>query len=517
MEGIGAEAASLAGHLKLANLCWIYDNNRITIEGATSLAFSEDVAARFAGYGWAVQHVTDANDLGALRAAFEAFRAQTDRPTLIVVDSVIGYGAPHKQGTHSAHGEPLGVDEVKATKRFYGWPEDATFLVPDEVAEHVRAGMAERGGAQRREWEQLFARYAAQYPQQAEQLNHMQRRTLPEGWDTDIPTFPADAKGMAGRDANAAVLNAVARRVPWLIGGSADLAPSNKSRLTFEGAGDFSVENRAGRNLHFGVREHAAAAVSNGLALSKLRAYQAGFLIFSDFQRGALRLSALMELPVIHVYTHDSIGLGEDGPTHQPVEQLATLRATPNVNVVRPADANETALGWKFALAQHDGPCALVLSRQGIPILDPDSVPADAIEKGAYVLRESSKGDDPDVILIGTGAEVGLCVDAAAELEEDGVATRVVSMPCWDRFAEADRDYQDSVLPPACRARVSVEAAATIGWDRWVTDDGATIGMTGFGASGPANELFEHFGFTPGDVAQRAKDVVQRLAGATHG
>ena len=505
MEGIGAEAASLAGHLKLANLCWIYDNNRITIEGATSLAFSEDVPARFAGYGWAVQHVTDANDLAALRAAFEAFRAQTDRPTLIVVDSVIGYGAPHKQGTHSAHGEPLGVDEVKATKRFYGWPEDATFLVPDEVAEHVRAGMAERGGAQRREWEQLFARYAAQYPQQAEQLNHMQRRTLPEGWDTDIPTFPADAKGMAGRDANAAVLNAVARRVPWLIGGSADLAPSNKSRLTFEGAGDFSVEDRAGRNLHFGVREHAAAAVSNGLALSKLRAYQAGFLIFSDFQRGALRLSALMELPLIHVYTHDSIGVGEDGPTHQPIEHLASIRAMPGVIDLRPADANEVAQAWRVLMPIRHEPVALMLSRQALPTLDRSRYGSAAgVAKGAYVLADPPEGE-PEVILIATGSEVAMTVDAYEQLTADGIKARVVSMPSMELFDKQPRTYRDQVLPPSVTARVSVEKGTTFGWDRWVGPTGAIIGMSTFGASAPLKVLQAKFGFTLEHIVATAR------------
>ena len=370
MEGIGAEAASLAGHLKLSNLCWIYDNNKITIEGPTSLAFSEDVPARFAGYGWAVQHVSDANDLAALGVAFDAFRAETERPTLIVVDSIIGYGSPNKAGTHSAHGEPLGVEEVKATKRFYGWPADETFRVPTEVAEHIGGGMRERGGGLRADWEALFARYAAEYPEQAAQLNHMQRRTLPEGWDADIPSFPADAKGVAGRDANATVLNAVAARVPWLVGGSADLAPSNKSRLTFDGAGDFSATDRAGRNLHFGVREHAAAAAANGLALSKLRAYQAGFLIFSDFQRGALRLSALMELPLIHLYTHDSIGVGEDGPTHQPIEQLASIRAMPGVIDLRPGDANEVAEAWRVLMPIRHEPVALMLSRQPLPTLD---------------------------------------------------------------------------------------------------------------------------------------------------
>ena len=416
MEGIGAEAASLAGHLKLSNLCWIYDNNKITIEGPTSLAFSEDVPARFAGYGWAVQHVSDANDLVALGAAFDAFRAESERPTMIVVDSIIGYGSPNKAGTHSAHGEPLGVEEVKASKRFYGWPEDETFLVPPEVADHVGGGMRERGGGLRRDWEALFARYAEEYPEQAEQLNHMQRRTLPEGWDADIPSFPTDAKGVAGRDANARVLNAVAQRVPWLVGGSADLAPSNKSRMTFDGAGDFSATERSGRNLHFGVREHAAAAVANGLALSKLRAYQAGFLIFSDFQRGALRLSALMELPLIHLYTHDSIGVGEDGPTHQPIEHLASIRAMPGVIDLRPGDANEVAEAWRVLMPIRHEPVALMLSRQPMPTLDRERYASAAgVARGAYVLADPPQGE-PEVILIATGSEVSMTVDAYERL-----------------------------------------------------------------------------------------------------
>ncbi|HEY5879898.1 MAG TPA: transketolase, partial [Nakamurella sp.] len=370
MEGVAAEAASLAGHQKLANLCWIYDNNKITIEGDTSIAFTEDVAGRFRAYGWAVQHVPDANDITALNAAFDAFRAERVRPTLIVVDSVIGYGAPTKAGSHSAHGEPLGPDEVAGAKRNYGWPQDMQFLVPDRVREHVGAGVGARGERLRRQWEELFARYATDHPDLAQGLDLMQRRLLPDGWDSDIPTFPADPKGVAGRDASGAVLNSIAARVPWLLGGSSDLAPSNKSRLTFAGAGDFEPADRAGRNLHFGVREHAAGAIANGLALSKIRAYQAGFLIFSDFQRGALRLSALMELPVIHLYTHDSIGVGEDGPTHQPVEQLASLRAIPGLIDLRPADANEVAQAWRLIMPLRHDPVALVLSRQALPTLD---------------------------------------------------------------------------------------------------------------------------------------------------
>jgi transketolase len=496
MEGIGAEAASLAGHLKLGNLCWIYDNNRITIEGSTSLAFSEDVPARFAGYGWAVHHVTDANDLTALDAAYDAFRVETGRPTLIVVDSIIGYGAPHKQGTHSAHGEPLGEDEVRATKRFYGWPEDETFRVPPEVAEHVGSGMREHGGGLRREWEEMFARYAAEYPEQAEQLNHMQRRTLPDGWDADIPTFPADAKGKAGRDANNTVLNAIGPKVPWLVGGSADLAPSNKSRMTFEGAGDFSAEDRAGRNLHFGVREHAAAAAANGLALSKLRAYQAGFLIFSDFQRGALRLSALMELPLIHMYTHDSIGVGEDGPTHQPIEHLASIRAMPGVIDMRPGDANEVAEAWRVLMPIRHEPVALMLSRQPLPTLDREKYASAAgVAQGAYVLADPPDGD-PDVIIIATGSEVAMAVDAYEQLTADGIKARVVSMPSMELFDKQPQSYRDQVLPPSVTARVSIEKGTTFGWDRWVGATGAIIGMSTFGASAPLKVLQAKFGFT---------------------
>jgi transketolase len=505
MEGIGAEAASLAGHLKLSNLCWIYDNNKITIEGSTSLAFSEDVPARFAGYGWAVHHVSDANDLAALGAAFDAFRAETERPTLIVVDSIIGYGSPNKQGTHSAHGEPLGADEVKATKRFYGWPEDETFRVPAEVADHVGAGMRQRGGGLRRQWEALFARYAAEYPEQAEALNHMQRRTLPQGWDADIPSFPADAKGVAGRDANGKVLNAVAARVPWLVGGSADLAPSNKSRMTFDGAGDFSATDRAGRNLHFGVREHAAAAVANGLALSKLRAYQAGFLIFSDFQRGALRLSALMELPLIHVYTHDSIGVGEDGPTHQPIEHLASIRAMPGVIDMRPGDANEVAEAWRVLMPIRHEPVALMLSRQPLPTLDRTRyASATGVARGGYVLADAPHGE-AEVILIATGSEVAMTVDAYERLTADGIRARVVSMPSMELFDKQPRSYRDEVLPPTVTARVSVEKGSTFGWDRWVGPTGAIIGMSTFGASAPLKVLQAKFGFTVEHIVAAAR------------
>jgi transketolase len=506
MEGVGAEAASLAGHLRLQNLCWIYDNNKITIEGATSLAFSEDVAARFGGYGWAVQHVGDANDLAALGKAFEAFRAETARPTLIIVDSVIGYGAPTKAGTHAAHGEPLGAEEVAAAKRFYGWPADETFRVPEQVRTHFEQGMRARNARLRREWEELFARYAGEFPQQAEQLNRMQRRTLPDGWDAELPEFPPDAKGLAGRDANGKVLNVVAQRVPWLLGGSADLAPSNKSRLTFEGAGDFSAQDRAGRNLHFGVREHAAAAVCNGLALSKLRAYQAGFLIFSDFQRGALRLSALMELPLIHLYTHDSIGVGEDGPTHQPIEHLASIRAMPGVIDLRPGDANEVVEAWRVLMPIRHEPVALMLSRQPLPTLDRSRyAPASGLAKGAYVLADPPDGADPQVILIATGSEVGMTVQAYEQLTADGIRALVVSMPSWELFDKQPRAYRDEVLPPSVTARVAVEKASVFGWERWVGSAGAIVGMHTFGASAPMKMLQAKYGFTTDNIVAVAR------------
>jgi transketolase len=515
MEGIGAEAASLAGHLGLANLCWIYDRNKITIEGGTELAFTEDVAARFTGLGWSVEHVADANDLSALRRAFEAFRAQTARPTLIIVDSVIGYGAPNKQGTAAAHGEPLGADEVRAAKRSYGWPEDASFAVPDEVYADFESGVRATGAKLRRDWEEMFARYVVDHPDPADHLDRMQRRLLPEGWDADLPVFPADAKGVSGRDANARVLNAVAQRVPWLIGGSADLAPSNKSRLTFDGAGDFGPTERAGRNLHFGVREHAAAAVANGLALSKVRAYQAGFLIFSDFQRGALRLSAVMELPVIHMFTHDSIGVGEDGPTHQPVEQLASLRALPGMIDLRPADANEVAEAWRFIMPLRHDPVALVLSRQPLPTLDRTTYASAAgLARGAYVLAGNPDAT-PEVILIATGSEVSLAVAAYEQLTTEGIDARVVSMPSMQLFDRQDREYRDTVLPPSVTARVAIEQASAFGWDRWVGFEGKVIAMGTFGASAPLKDLQTKFGFNPEAVAAAARALVERNRGAS--
>jgi transketolase len=514
MEGVGAEAASLAGHLRLSNLCWVYDSNRITIEGSTDLAFTEDVATRFTGLGWAVEHVTDANDLAALERAFDAFRANDERPTLIIVDTVIGYGAPTKQGTAAAHGEPLGDDEVRAAKRAYGWPEDAQFLVPEEVYADFEQGVRSRGLRLRQEWEQLYSRFEAEQPELADALDRMQRRLLPDGWDDGLPEFPADAKGVSGRDASAKVLNALAQRVPWLLGGSADLAPSNKSRLTFDGAGDFGPGDRAGRNLHFGVREHAAAAVANGLALSKVRAYQAGFLIFSDFQRGALRLSALMELPLIHLFTHDSIGVGEDGPTHQPVEHLASLRAMPGMIDMRPGDANEVVEAWRTIMPLRHEPVALVLSRQPLPTLDRSRyASAEGVAKGAYVLAGDS-GGVPDVILVATGSEVALAVAAHEQLVSEGVASRVVSMPSMELFDRQPQEYRDAVLPPSVTARVAIEQASSFGWDRWVGSGGRIIAMGTFGSSAPLKDLQSKFGFTPEAVTAAARELVTRGAAA---
>ena len=509
MEGIGAEAASLAGHQKLSNLCWLYDSNKITIEGSTDLAFTEDVARRFEGYGWAIQHVDDANDLDALNRALAAFQAEQERPTMIIVRSIIGYGAPTKQGSHSAHGEPLGVEEIRGAKRFYGWPEDESFLVPDKVRSHF-ADLGIRGAEVRAEWDELFTGYSKEYPELADQLDRMQRRHLPEDWDADLPDYPADPKGAAGRDTNQKVLNIVAQRVPWLIGGSSDLAPSNKSRLTFEDAGDFQPDNRAGRNLHFGVREHAAGAVANGLALSKIRAYQAGFLIFSDFQRGALRLSALMELPVIHMFTHDSIGVGEDGPTHQPVEQLASLRAMPGMIDMRPGDANEVVEAWRVIMPLRHDPVAMILSRQALPTLDRSKyAPASGLAKGAYVLA-GDPDETPDVILIATGSEVALAIAAYEQLVDEGIKARVVSMPSWELFDRQTDEYRDSVLPPEVTGRVVIEQASSFGWDRWAGSTGEIIAMSTFGASAPLKALQSKFGFTPEAVVAAAKRQIDR-------
>jgi transketolase len=510
MEGISQEAASLAGHLKLDNLCWIYDNNHITIEGHTDLAYSDDVATRFIGNGWNVTRVGDANDLAMLDRAFDVFKKTTGRPTLIIVDSHIGYGAPTKQDTHAAHGEPLGEDEIKAAKRFYGWPEDAKFLVPDGVREHFGAGMGARGAKLRGEWMSLFDAYKTKYPAEADALYRMQHRQLPEGWDKGIPVVPADAKGLAGRDASAKVLNVVAQNVPWLLGGSADLAPSTKTRLTFEGAGDFEAGRYAGRNLHFGVREAAMGAALNGLSLSKIRPYGSGFLIFSDYGRAPIRLAAIMEIPVIYVYTHDSIGVGEDGPTHQPVEQLVSLRAIPGLVTLRPADANEVAEAWRVILQIRHEPVCLILTRQALPTLDRTKYASAAgLAKGGYVLADAP-GGAPEVLLLGTGSEVSLCVAAQEQLAKDGVKSRVVSMPSWELFDRQDKAYKDSVLPPSVGARVSVEQGSTLGWERYVGSGGRAIGMRTFGASAPLKDLQKKFGFAPESVVAAAKEQLSR-------
>jgi len=511
MEGIAGEAASLAGHLRLANLCWVYDNNRITIEGSTSLAFTEDVATRFIGYGWNVTRVGDANDREMLARAFQTFRGETQRPTLIIVDSHIGYGAPTKQGTAAAHGEPLGEEEIRAAKRFYGWPEDEHFLVPVEVYKNFADGVGARGKAARDEWMNLFERYRSEYPDLADQLYRMQHRQLPDGWDADIPEFPVDAKGLATRDSSGKVLNAVARNVPWLLGGSADLSPSTKTSLTFEGAGEFQPDDASGRNMHFGVREFLSAAVANGLSLTKVRPFWSTFLIFSDFARGAIRLSALMEIPVIHIFTHDSIGVGEDGPTHQPVEQLASLRAIPGLLVIRPCDANEVAEVWRVVMQLRHEPAALVLSRQALPTLDRDRYgAASGLARGGYVLADPPEGD-PQVILIATGSEVHVALGAYGQLASEGVRARVVSLPCWELFEQQPRDYRDDVLPPRITARVAVEQATTLGWERFVGLSGAVVGMHTFGASAPLKALVTKFGFTPEAVARIAKEQIESI------
>jgi len=510
MEGLSGEAASLAGHLRLANLCWIYDNNHVTIEGHTELAFSEDVAARFLGYGWNVTRVGDANDLALLERAFDVFRACDDRPTLVIVDSHIGYGAPHKQDTSAAHGEPLGEDEVRLAKRAYGWPEDAKFLVPEGVYAHFGRGFGARGRALREAWFARFAQYREVNPELADQLYRMQHRELPEGWDRGLPEFAPDAKGLAGRDASAKVLNVLAQNVPWLLGGSADLAPSTKTRLTFEGAGDLTATNPGGRNIHFGIREHAMAAIVNGLALSKLRAYGSTFFTFSDYARPAIRLAAIMEIPIIHVFTHDSIGVGEDGPTHQPVEHLASLRAIPGLVTLRPADANETVEAWRTIMQLRHDPVALVLSRQPVPTFDRSRyAPASGLARGAYVLADAA-GGEPDLLLLATGSEVALCLAAYERLTADGFRARVISMPSWELFERQPEGYRESVLPGRVRARVAVEQASIFGWDRYVGPAGEIIGMHTFGASAPLKALQTKFGFTPDRVVHAARQALAR-------
>jgi transketolase len=508
MEGVAAEAASLAGHLKLSNLCWIYDNNKVTLDGPASWSFSEDVMTRFVGYGWNVTRVSDANDLGMLARGFTTFLETQDKPTLVVVDSHIGYGSPHKHDSSEAHGEPLGEEEVRLTKKNYGWPEDAKFLVPDGVLEHFREGVGRRGHDLRTQWEKTFGDYRRQYPKEAAELEMIQKRQLPEGWDKNLPVFPADPKGMATRESGGKTLNVLAQNIPWLIGGSADLGNSNKTTLKFPGAGDFSPESYKGRNLHFGVREHAMGAALNGMSVTRLLPFGGTFFNFSDYLRPTIRLAALMETPVIYAFTHDSIGLGEDGPTHQPVEQLASLRAVPNTIVLRPGDANEVVEAWKIAVQSKRGPVLLVLSRQAIPTLDRTKyAPAAGVAKGAYILSDAP-GGKPDVILIGTGSELSLCVDAAEKLKAEGIQARVVSMPSTEIFEQQDQAYKDSVLPPNIIARVSVEMAATLGWERYVGLKGEMVGMHSFGASAPWKDLQKKFGFVPDTVVAAAKKAI---------
>jgi transketolase len=508
MEGVSSEAASIAGHEQLSNLCWIYDNNHITIDGRTEITYTDDVAARFQGYGWHVMRVGDANDRDAIASAFDAFLAEERRPTLIVVDSHIGYGSPHKQDTAAAHGEPLGDEEVRATKRAYGWPEDAQFLVPDEVLAHFADGIGARGLGLREEWESRLDSYRREHETLDRQVGLMQRRELPEGWNNDIPSFEPDAAGMATRKASNAVLNAIAPRVPWLLVGSADLTGSTSVELSFEGAVPLEPQSPAGRQLHYGVREHESAAISNGLSLSKLRPVWSTYLVFSDYARPAIRLSALMELPVIHLFTHDSIGLGEDGPTHQPVEHLASLRAIPGLNVIRPADANETAEAWRLAMEQRHQPVALVLTRQDVQVIDRSRyAAADGLRRGGYVLADPAEGE-PELILIATGSEVALALSAFERLADEGVPARVVSLPSFLTFDQQPQDYRDSVLPPATTARISVEEASTLGWDRYVGPGGRKIGMHTFGSSAPLKDVTTKYGFTPERLVETAKELI---------
>ncbi len=510
-EGVGSEACSLCGHLGLGRLIVFYDNNHIQLSGPTDRAFSEDVGKRFEAYGWHVQDVGEDLSVETLERATEEAKAVEDRPSLVIVRSHIGYGAPHKQDTYQAHGSPLGEDEVKATKEVYGWPADKTFYVPEEAREPFKEA-AERGKELAEEWDQRLAAFRDADPEAAAELELIIQGRLPDGWDSGVPRFNPDDGNVATRKASSQVIQWAAEQVPNLISGSADLEPSTLTEI--EDGGSVTCGDYSGRNVHYGVREHGMGAIVNGLVLHGLRAFGSTFFNFLDYMKPAVRIASLMEVPTIHVFTHDSIGLGEDGPTHQPVEQLATLRAQPNIYAVRPGDANETALGWRFALEQTETPTVLVLTRQGLPIVNPDDIPDDAIDRGAYVLREAA-GDDIDLILIATGSEVHICVGAAELLEEGGIATRVVSAPCLDRFAEQDQDYRDSVLPPEIRARVSVEAASPLGWSTWVGEDGDSIGMTTFGASAPQPALYEHFGFTPENVAERARAVVERVSAHT--
>ena len=510
MEGIASEAASLAGHLGLDSLCWVWDNNHITIEGNTRITFTEDVTARFLAYGWNVLRVGDANDIERIEQAIALFHKTKGRPTFIVLDSHIGYGSPHKQDTAAAHGEPLGEEEIKLTKRDYGWPEDAQFLVPDGVYDHFAAGIGQRGAKARQDWARLLAAYRDKYPDLAEEIEQMQRRQLPAGWDRNLPSFPSDPKGLAGREASGKVLNVLAQNIPWLLGGSADLGPSNKTRLTYSGAGDFQADSPGGKNLHYGIREHAMGAIVNGLSLSKIRGYGSTFFIFSDYARPAIRLSALMELPTIFIFTHDAMGDGEDGPTHQPVEQLASLRAIPGLVTLRPGDANEVVEAYRYIMQLRHEPAVLALSRQPLPTLDRTKyAPASGVAKGAYILADSPD-KNPELILIASGSEVSLAVQAHEELVAEGIRSRVVSMPSWDIFDHQPKEYRDSVLPPDVKARVAIEQASTFGWERHVGDAGRVIGMRTFGASAPLKELQKKFGFEPNRVVATAKELLGR-------
>jgi transketolase len=510
MEGVTAEAASMAGHLKLSNLCWIYDNNTISIAGHPALAFSDDVQTRFEGYGWNTLHVADANDTEALARALEVFKKTDDAPTLIVVDSVIGYGSPHKHNTAAAHGEPLGVDEIKLTKKFYGWDENASFLVPEEARDWLRESLVRRNGGTYEAWEGTLNELKRSDPQLADQLQRMRAGEMPDQWQDQLETFEADAKGIATRAAGGKALNAFAAQIPWLLGGSADLSPSTKTNLTFEGAGSYSAQDYSGRNLHFGIREHAMGSIANGMALSYVRPYTSTFLVFSDYMKPPIRLASIMELPVIFVFTHDSIGVGEDGPTHQPIEQLTQLRATPGVLTLRPGDANETVQAWKIALAQTSRPSCIILSRQPMPTLDRTQyASAEGLAQGAYVLADAQDAE-PQVILIATGSEVGLAVQAFEQLKQEGIAARMVSMPCWELFEDQDQAYRDSVLPPNVTARVAVEQAGPMGWDRYVGNTGAKVVMNTFGASAPIEKLQAKFGFTVENIVKLAKEQIER-------
>ena len=510
MEGGSSEAASLAGHLGLDNLCWVYDNNHITIEGNTRITFTEDIAARFLGYGWNVLRVGDANDIDRIEQALQVFRQTKGRPTFLILDSHIGYGSPHRQDTPEAHGEPLGDEEIRLTKRSYGWPADEKFLVPDGVRGHFAAGVGVRGAEARHRWTDLFGSYAIKYPALAKEIELMQRRELPLDWDRDLPVFPSDPKGIAGREASGKVLNVLARNIPWFLGGSADLGPSNKTTLTFEGAGDFQADTPSGKNLHFGIREHAMAATVNGLSLSKLRPFGATFFIFSDYARPAIRLSALMELPTLLVFTHDAMGDGEDGPTHQPIEQLASLRAIPGLVLLRPGDANEVVEAYRYIMQLRHEPAVLVLSRQPLPTLDRGKyAPASGVARGAYVFTDAP-GGKPEVILIATGSELSLAVEAHEKLASEGIRSRVVSMPSWDIFDHQTQEYRDSVLPPDVKPRVAIEQASTFGWERYVGTSGRVIGMKTFGASAPLKELQKKFGFEPDRVVAITKELLGR-------